>query len=84
MDIFDLLDQFEHMLEHAPRIPFSGRLAIGEDELIGFVEHLRQSLPDDIHQARWLTKERQRYLEEAEAEAQNHRPSQSAGQPAGR
>ncbi|HKM39339.1 MAG TPA: ATPase [bacterium] len=69
MDIFDLLDQFEHMLEHAPRIPLTGRLVIGEDELIEFVEHLRQSLPDDIQQARWLTKERQRYLKEAEEEA---------------
>lgn len=42
---------------------------MGEDELIEFVEHLRQSLPDDIQQARWLTKERHRYLKEAEEEA---------------
>ncbi len=69
MDIFDLLDQFEQMLEQAPRIPFTGRLVMGEDELIEFVEHLRQSLPDDIQQARWLTKERHRYLKEAEEEA---------------
>ena len=38
MDIFDLLDQFEQMLEQAPRIPFTGRLVMGEDELIEFVE----------------------------------------------
>ncbi|NLG87150.1 MAG: ATPase [Firmicutes bacterium] len=69
MDIFDLLDQFEQMVEQAPRIPLTGKLVMGEDELIEFIEHLRQSLPDEIQQARWLTKERQRYLKEAEEEA---------------
>lgn len=69
MDIFDLLDQFEQMLEQAPRIPLTGKLVMAEDELIEFVEHLRQGLPEDIQQARWLTKERQRYLQEAEEEA---------------
>lgn len=69
MDIFDLLDQFEQMIEQAPRIPLTGKLVMGEDELIEFIEHLRQSLPDEIQQARWLTKERQRYLKEAEEEA---------------
>jgi vacuolar-type H+-ATPase subunit H len=69
VDIFDLLDQFEQMVEQAPRIPLTGKLVMGEDELIEFIEHLRQSLPDEIQQARWLTKERQRYLKEAEEEA---------------
>ena len=69
MDIFDLLDQFEQMVEQAPRIPLTGKLVMGEDELIEFIEQLRQSLPDEIQQARWLTKERQRYLKEAEDEA---------------
>ena len=69
MDIFDLLDQFEQMVEQAARIPLTGKLVMGEDDLIEFIEHLRQSLPDEIQQARWLTKERQRYLKEAEDEA---------------
>lgn len=69
MDIFDLLDQFEQIVEQASRIPLTGKLVLDEDELIEFVEHLRQSLPDDIQQARWLTKERQRFLKEAEEEA---------------
>lgn len=69
MEIVELFDNLEELLADGVRIPLTGKVMVNEDEVIEILEHIRNSLPEELHQAKWVLKERQRLLAEAEKEA---------------
>ncbi|HHW92253.1 MAG TPA: ATPase [Firmicutes bacterium] len=69
MEIFELFDNLEELIAGGGRIPLTGKVVVNEDELIEVVEQIRNSLPDELRQARWVLKERQRIIADAENEA---------------
>ncbi len=71
MDGLELLDELEEIIEKGASVPFSGRCILERDELIDLVQELKLKLPDDLKQAKWIKEERQRILQEAQAEADN-------------
>ncbi|HHY36824.1 MAG TPA: ATPase [Firmicutes bacterium] len=69
MEIFELFDNLEELIAGAGRIPLTGKVVINEDELIEVIEQIRNALPEELRQARWVLKERKRLIADAENEA---------------
>ncbi|MDN5346595.1 MAG: hypothetical protein PWP65_159 [Clostridia bacterium] len=70
MEITKILDEIEKMVEKAPHVPLTGRVFLDGDLLLDYLDRLRACLPEDIREARWLTSEKERIIEEARQQAQ--------------
>lgn len=69
MDALELLDELEDIIDKGASVPFSGRCILERDELLDILQELKLKLPEDLKQAKWIKEERQRILQEAQAEA---------------
>ena len=69
MDALELLDELEDIIDKGASVPFSGRCLLERDELLDVLQELKLKLPEDLKQAKWIKEERQRILQEAQAEA---------------
>ena len=71
MEIFSLLEKLEDLVENGWVIPLTGRTMVNKKEMIELLKEIRVMLPDEIKQAKWIKEERQRFLFEAQQEANN-------------
>ncbi|MDI6799182.1 MAG: ATPase [Actinomycetota bacterium] len=69
MDISNLIDRLEDMVTTAKKVPFGAGVIINEQRIFEFVDEMRASLPDELKEARWIVKEKNEILAEAEKEA---------------
>jgi vacuolar-type H+-ATPase subunit H len=70
LDVFKLLDEMEELIQSSKKIPINGKIMISEEVLLDYLDRIRTMLPEEIHQAKWLSKERERMIEEAREEAE--------------
>jgi len=70
MEIFNLLEKLEDLVENSWSIPLTGRAMVSKKEMVDLLKEIRVMLPDEIKQAKWIKEERQRFLFEAQQEAQ--------------
>lgn len=71
MDLEARLHQLELMVAEAKGVPLSASIMLNRAEVEGLLAELRDSLPDEIRQARWIIKERDELLDRARREAQD-------------
>ncbi len=69
MDIMALIDRIEEIVDNAKGVPFTQQKMIDDNAVYEIVDEIRAQYPDELKQARWIVKERQEMLEEAEKEA---------------
>lgn len=69
MDIMALIDRIEEIVDGGRNVPFSGNKIVEPDKIYDIIDEIRANFPDELKQARWIVKERQEMLEEAEKEA---------------
>ena len=69
MDIVEHIDKIEELINQARKVPFTSNVMVGEEEIYELIDSLRQILPEEIKQARWIVKERKELLDEAKNEA---------------
>ncbi len=69
MDVLTLLERLDTYLSECSRLPLVGKIMVDEDEVFGLIDDLRAAIPQEIEQAKWLLKERDRILQEARKEA---------------
>jgi cell division septum initiation protein DivIVA len=69
MDIMALIDRVEEIVDNARTVPFSSNKMVDPDKVYEIIDEVRGQYPDELKQARWIVKERQEMLEEAEKEA---------------
>lgn len=69
MDVLALLDKLDAYLSECSRLPLVGRLLVDEDEVFTIIDDLRAAMPQELEQAKWLLKERERILQEARKES---------------
>jgi len=69
MEFLALLDVLEDMVENAAKVPFSNKCVLDRDDLLDIIRELRERLPEDIKQAKWITEERQKILADAQRDA---------------
>ncbi len=70
MSVIQLLDQLEDLIYNGASIPFSSRVMVDPQELLDIIQDIRENLPDEIKQAKWIQEERQKILVEAQKEAE--------------
>lgn len=64
------LDELELALAEARPMPLSASVLVSRDELIRLVNEIRELLPNELRQARWVLRERESVLSDAEQTAQ--------------
>jgi len=69
MEVYRILDELEAELEESPKIPLTNKIIIQDEVIFKNIDRLRATLPEDIRQAQWVKKERQRIIDDAELEA---------------
>lgn len=67
-DLLSVLDELEGFLADSSRIPLTGKLLVGEQEVFEILDRLRQTIPEALHQAERLNRERERLLQQAKEE----------------
>ncbi len=69
MDIMALIDRIEEIVDNGRGVPLTGNKMVDPDAVYEVIDEIRAQFPDELKQARWIVKERQEMLEEAEKEA---------------
>jgi vacuolar-type H+-ATPase subunit H len=65
MNAFEIVDRIEEFLDKSKRIPFSSNIIVNENEIYDLLDELRNILPEEFKQSRWIVKERENMIEEA-------------------
>src|SRR2546423_6473657 len=65
-----MIDRLEQLVSTGTRLPLSSRTMIDEQGFLDIIDQLRVSVPEELKQARRFTQERERVMQQAEAEAE--------------
>ncbi|WP_052666413.1 hypothetical protein [Nitriliruptor alkaliphilus] len=71
LDVEAKLHQLERLVAEAKTVPLSASIMLNRAEVDGLVADIREAMPDELTQARWVVKERDEILERAEGDAAN-------------
>jgi cell division septum initiation protein DivIVA len=66
-NVMMLLDYLEEMATSNPH--FIGKVLLDQEELAEIIEKIRTGLPEEIREAEWVAREKERYLAQAQEEA---------------
>ena len=69
LDVEGKLHQLERLVAEAKAVPLSASIMLNRAEVDGLVADVRDALPDELTQARWVVKERDEILERAQTDA---------------
>jgi cell division septum initiation protein DivIVA len=70
MDIAARIHQLEELIREAKSMPLSASVLVNKDELLELVDGMRNTLPEEIKQARWVVKDREELLAKARRDAE--------------
>ncbi|HVM21460.1 MAG TPA: hypothetical protein VM307_15990 [Egibacteraceae bacterium] len=70
MDVEGYLAQMEQLLAEARPVPLSASVMVNRKDFEDVIDDIRASMPEEIRQSRWVLKERDEVLEQAEREAE--------------
>ncbi len=69
MDALELIEKLEETIGKSRKIPFSTNFIINENEVYDILDELKNIIPEEFKQARWIVKERENMLEEAKRQS---------------
>jgi cell division septum initiation protein DivIVA len=64
-----LIDRIEEAMDSARTVPLMRDRLVDVEKVYEIIDEIRSVFPDELKQARWIVKERQEMIEEAEKEA---------------
>jgi cell division septum initiation protein DivIVA len=70
MDLIDRIEELQVLIEEAKSVPLSSSAVINRDEMLELLVQLKERVPDEIRQARWMTRDRDDLLARAHKEAE--------------
>ena len=70
MDIAARLQQLEEAVKEARSMPLSSSAILNRDEILEMIAGMRDALPEEIKQARWVVKDREELMTKAHREAE--------------
>jgi cell division septum initiation protein DivIVA len=70
MDIAARIHQLEELIREAKSMPLSASVLVNKDEVLELVDGMRNTLPEEIKQARWVVKDREELLAKARRDAE--------------
>src|SRR5215470_1696632 len=69
MDVLVLIDKLDDVVHNARPVPLTDQVRVDREEIYDLLDQMRATIPEEIKQARWIVKERQEMLAEAERAA---------------
>ncbi|MGH2746991.1 MAG: hypothetical protein ACRDKB_03575 [Actinomycetota bacterium] len=69
MDLIERIEELQLLVEEAKSVPFSSSAVIDRDEFLELLAQLKQEVPEEIRQARWMSRDRDELLARARKEA---------------
>jgi hypothetical protein len=70
MDALEIIDKIEALLDKSKKVPFTSNIMISENEIYEMLDELRNVLPEEFRQARWIVKEREGMIEESKRQSE--------------
>jgi phage shock protein A len=70
MDLAARIQQLENLVNDAKSMPLSSSILLNREELLALVGEMKDGLPEEIKQARWIVKDREELLAKARQEAE--------------
>jgi cell division septum initiation protein DivIVA len=70
MDLIERIEELQVLVEEAKSVPLSTSAVINRDEILELLAALKQEIPEEIRQARWMARDRDELLARARKEAE--------------
>jgi len=70
-DLVELLDQLTQTVRQAKGIPFSDNCIVDREDVLYWITQIRENLPEEIHQARWLLEQNRQVVASARQKAES-------------
>jgi hypothetical protein len=71
MDLASRIQQLEDMVKEAKSMPLSSSALLNREELLELIASMREQLPEEIKQARWVVRDREELLAKARRESES-------------
>ena len=69
--VLKLLDELEEIIDESRSVPFSsGKISVNKDDILEIITDIRNKLPNEIKQSKWILEERNKILADSEREAE--------------
>src|ERR671915_2466271 len=69
MDLIERIDELQVLIEEAKTVPLSSSVVVNRDEILELLAQLKEVVPDEVRQARWMARDRDELLARARKEA---------------
>lgn len=70
MDLIERIEELQVLVEEAKAVPLSASAVVNRDEMLELLAELKQELPDEVRQAKWIVRDRDDLIERARKEAE--------------
>ena len=71
LEIMDLFQELEEIIENAPLKGLTRKsISLDKEEVLNIISDIKSLMPEEVNQAIWINRERQRIITEAKAEAE--------------
>jgi len=70
-DLIELLDQLTQTVRQAKGIPFSDNCIVDREDVLYWITQIRENLPEEINQARWLLEQNRQVVASARQKAES-------------
>ncbi|HYI44561.1 MAG TPA: hypothetical protein VE174_03760 [Actinomycetota bacterium] len=70
MDLIERIDELQLLVEEAKSVPLSSSAVINRDEFLELLAQLKEAVPDEVRQARWMSRDRDELLARGRKEAE--------------
>jgi F0F1-type ATP synthase membrane subunit b/b' len=70
MDLGTRIQQLEDLVREAKSMPLSSSALVNRDEVLELIRDMKESVPEEIKQARWVVKDREELLAKARTEGE--------------
>jgi SPX domain protein involved in polyphosphate accumulation len=70
MDLIERIDELQVLIEEAKSVPLSSSAVVNREELLELLAQLKEEIPDEVRQARWMSRDREELLARARKEAE--------------
>jgi vacuolar-type H+-ATPase subunit H len=70
MDLIERIDELQVLIEEAKSVPLSSSAVVSREELLELIAQLKEEVPDEIRQARWMSRDRDELIARARKEAE--------------
>lgn len=70
MELAARLERLEELIREAKSMPLSSSVLVNRDEVLEMIAELKEALPEEIKQARWIVRDRDELLGKARSEGE--------------